>query len=356
MPKPVSNARRSARPLWMVLAFFVCVPTGPPATEAATGAAASGGELIASRCVPYSRARDICHFYVLAPSGRVKRRLPSRLNRIWGGVFTRDGRWVAWAGRPYDLHVSRADGTDASFLVDGTLHSGVDHPRWIPDGHRLVWRLGDFGGGGSNPGDRNGPYVATRDGTSFEVERFVSAPPLFLDDFSPDGGMVVGQGPGATIDQGPYRPPLQLNALDIADLRTGGITRLVDDTVDLERQRPVRQAFAGKWSPDGRWIAFIRTLNEGTAREFRQEVWLIRPDGTGLHQLSPRRWNVDGGLWSPDSRTLLFVRILRRHLNNLVTYTIQRDGSHLKRFPLTPRTNNELVGISAWLPKLHDQG
>lgn len=59
------------------------------------------------------------------------------------------------------------------------------------------------------------------------------------------------------------------------------------------------------WSPDGRWIAFVRGPVNG-----QQEVGLVRPDGSGLHIVAgvltsdnPLSWSPDGTLivaYSPD--------------------------------------------------------
>jgi Tol biopolymer transport system component len=55
------------------------------------------------------------------------------------------------------------------------------------------------------------------------------------------------------------------------------------------------------WSPDGGWIAFVSSRgNLGYAFG----VWVVRPDGSELHQLVPRGLGV---AWSPDGREIYFV-------------------------------------------------
>lgn len=55
-----------------------------------------------------------------------------------------------------------------------------------------------------------------------------------------------------------------------------------------------------KWSPDGKWIAFI------SDKSGEDEVYIIKPDGTNLTQLTndakSYRWELE---WSPDSKYLL---------------------------------------------------
>jgi Tol biopolymer transport system component len=55
------------------------------------------------------------------------------------------------------------------------------------------------------------------------------------------------------------------------------------------------------WSPDGRWIAFVSSKGN-TAINFG--VWLVRPDGSELHQLVPKGLGV---AWSGDSTEIYFV-------------------------------------------------
>jgi Tol biopolymer transport system component len=52
------------------------------------------------------------------------------------------------------------------------------------------------------------------------------------------------------------------------------------------------------WSPAGDWIALV------IAHEGKSSTWLIRPDGSGLHELVARGY---GPCWTPDGRELIYV-------------------------------------------------
>jgi hypothetical protein len=97
-------------------------------------------------------------------------------------------------------------------------------------------------------------------------------------------------------------------------------------------------------SPDGAWITFIRLKKEHEL----QGVFAVRPDGSGLRQLTPFNWEVAiKHDWSPDAKRIVltsnadFAR--PRESANLVT--IRPDGSGVKR--LTRFTGGE-HGVNAF--------
>jgi Tol biopolymer transport system component len=65
------------------------------------------------------------------------------------------------------------------------------------------------------------------------------------------------------------------------------------------------------WSPDGRWIAFVSSRgNVG----FIFGVWLVRPDGSELHQLVPKGLGV---AWSPDGNEIYYVEAAQSDLKKI---------------------------------------
>lgn len=83
------------------------------------------------------------------------------------------------------------------------------------------------------------------------------------------------------------------------------------------------------WSPNGRWIAFMREYEEGGMPEVR----LVRPDGSGNRRV------IAGGspAWSPDGRWLAFERPGG-------IWVIRPDGTGLRRLVAGE------VGAPAWSP------
>jgi hypothetical protein len=63
------------------------------------------------------------------------------------------------------------------------------------------------------------------------------------------------------------------------------------------------------WSPDGNWIVFARAHESyegptGHARR-RQDIFLVRPDGTGLRRLTRNSDNNVSPAWSPDGKRIV---------------------------------------------------
>ena len=83
--------------------------------------------------------------------------------------------------------------------------------------------------------------------------------------------------------------PVNLFDIVLVQMKGGAIAAL---TQDGEQHDNFPQ-----WSPNGQWIAF--TSDRSPDHDFR--IYLIRPDGTGLHALT----NAPGDahcIWSPERR------------------------------------------------------
>ena len=98
-----------------------------------------------------------------------------------------------------------------------------------------------------------------------------------------------------------------------ADRAGAPLHRLTDD---------VAQDIVPRWSPDGQWIAFL------SDRSGKYEIWKVRPDGTGLTQMThePDR-EVIAPVWSPDSRQLLY------QVRNVNSYVIEAARSGTEQAP-----------------------
>ena len=57
-----------------------------------------------------------------------------------------------------------------------------------------------------------------------------------------------------------------------------------------------------QWSPDGRYIAFTRSLGNSTA-----ELYIVSVDGSTVRQLTDRGAAIWYHYWSPDSRSIVYM-------------------------------------------------
>jgi Tol biopolymer transport system component len=98
-----------------------------------------------------------------------------------------------------------------------------------------------------------------------------------------------------------------------ADRAGNPLQRLTDD---------VAQDIVPRWSPDGRWIAFL------SDRSGKYEIWKVRPDGSGLSQMTnePGR-EVIAPVWSPDSLRLLY------QIRNVNSYIIDANRPGTEQTP-----------------------
>ena len=89
----------------------------------------------------------------------------------------------------------------------------------------------------------------------------------------------------------------------IAFVRANQIYTMSADGRSLTRLTTVGKNYRPKWSPDGRWIAYI---HEGSAG--RHDVWVMSADGGGKHAITTSGDVTSAGAtWSPDGATLAFA-------------------------------------------------
>jgi TolB protein len=99
------------------------------------------------------------------------------------------------------------------------------------------------------------------------------------------------------------------------------------DSSDVEDTQP-------DWSPDGNWIAFTRAHESyegptGHARR-RQDIFRVRPDGTGLRQLTRNADNNVSPAWSPDGKRIVFASNRGRG-DSFDIYVMNANGGGQKR-------------------------
>ncbi|MGE5724419.1 MAG: S9 family peptidase [Acidobacteriota bacterium] len=154
--------------------------------------------------------------------------------------------------------------------------------------------------------------------TFFVAAATAQKPPLTLDDFfnsvdisaarlSPDGRAVVIATQRADWNQNVFRKDLWL----YRDNGQGGgsLTQLTQSGRD----------YNPRWSPDGRWIAFVsdrqasseneeeNSPGKGAEKKHLPQIYLISPAGGEAFPITSGAESVHTFAWSPDSRTLFFA-------------------------------------------------
>lgn len=189
-----------------------------------------------------------------------------------------DGRSIVYRVNPSpasdhaDLWLVAADGSAPRNLTDDPALDNWS-PAWSPDGSQIAFASTRDGG------TLSVWALAPDDGVPRRITRSHGEYP----DWSPDGRRIVYAAPHG--GSGTY--DLWITAAD-------GTGEPADIVTDAGTQ------FGPAWSPDGAWIAYQSEVSD------RWEVWLVRPDGTDAHRVSPDgedgawpAWSTDGLLaWS----------------------------------------------------------
>lgn len=101
-----------------------------------------------------------------------------------------------------------------------------------------------------------------------------------------------------------------------------------------ERQVPIdlegREPHDAQWSPDGEWLA-VNVLNVGpTKPKNASAIYVLRPDGSELQQITPLRLNAGNPDWSPNGNRIVFNSSYEGQ-HEAEIYTVRPDGSHRRR-------------------------
>ena len=178
------------------------------------------------------------------------------------------------------LMETSADGSNR-WLIHDDLQRNTTAPVWSPQGDWIAFGLGGAFQGFLGTGRVNSTIALIHpDGSGLRElthgERNDGFP-----SWSPDGKRLVFR----TADQNG-------KGLRIADIETGEIKILTEG--DHTDNFP-------DWSPKGDWICFTSNREE---RDY--EIYIIRPDGTGLKRLTYLPGNDGHSTWSPDGEWIAF--------------------------------------------------
>ena len=347
--------------------------TNTPGTGAtAAGPTSSIGEEGRIVFIRGGRDESSARVFAIEPDGTGETQLIDRaaVNPIWSP----DGTGLAFECSDGDLVrvcVANADGSNARMLTPDATDTDdpTDNfaPRaWSPDGERLA--LVGFGGapsgiftmaasdGGAlvrvttSPGGHNDDTLAySPDGSRIVFVRVPNADDHDGDVFvvAADGTALLRLSPkGMAVEccAHPAWSPLGSRIVFAGDpgspsAEAWAIYAVDADGTNRRRISPLGGwAFAPSWAPDGRAISFTQSTSDGT------QIFLVRPDGTGLDQLTDRwdRFGSWNSVWSPDGSQLVFQHGDGGQVSDL--WVVGTDGTGLRQLTDTP----ESEGSPSW--------
>jgi Tol biopolymer transport system component len=195
-----------------------------------------------------------------------------------------NGRWIAFdrlaPGQPHRLFKVRADGTDVTQLshnpcVPGNCVEDLG-PAWSPDGQWIAFtRFNDDIG-------LVAVFVMRADGTHVRQITERGGGPMW----SPDGTRLA------------FSRTTPTGGLAIFTVRLDG--------THLRRITPwsLRAGQQPDWSPDGQWILFESHQGD---QDVVDNVFLVHPDGTGLHRITTSPLHIHqwgSSSFSPDGKMI----------------------------------------------------
>jgi len=175
--------------------------------------------------------------------------------------------------------------------ADGSNQKRVFHDQsgaammssWSPDGERLVFGFGGFFGGRSA---RPAKLMMINADGSEPRDLTEDLPNAGFPDWSPDGNLIVYRVWGDDGRGGEAR------GLRVLDLRDRSVKTLTTEWDNFPY-----------WSPSGDLILFTR--QKRADQDF--DVFAIRPDGTGLRQLTTSPGSDGHATWTADGESIFFM-------------------------------------------------
>jgi Tol biopolymer transport system component len=235
-----------------------------------------------------------------------------------------------------DLYVINADGSGLTRLtvcIQGTDCGGYFGPVWTPDGRSIVFTRCCI----VQP---DGPHqtidIARADGTDIRTIAY---------DPSPNGG---DDGVAVSPD-GQWVAFSQQHTNHSFSKASGSALFLVHpDGTDLHPVTSFKLWVDEKdWSPDGSRIVFV-THAAGPGQPFRADIDTIRPDGTGLTQLTsttPGQTYAFAPMYAPSGNRIVFSYFPDSN-GNASLYTMRTDGSDVELISGTSGDNRSSWGTA----------
>lgn len=262
-------------------------------------------------------------------SAQVEASTPA-LYHDYGPVWSPDGERLAFYSNragSFDLYVVNADGSELIRITDDP-RADDQFPSWSPDGKRLAFQ--------SNRASDGDIFLIRPDGT--DLERLTRDGGRGTPAWAPESNRVVyrrrvsghlqlfwidvASAATTQVTDAPSDhevPDFSPDGLRLAytSRRSGNLDIYVRDLVSGAETRVTTHLAwdsGARWSPDGEWLVFYSDREDDYF-----DIYVTRPDGTGLRSVSPGPdWDLDVD-WAPDgSRLAWHSRFEGRYALNVV--------------------------------------
>ncbi len=210
------------------------------------------------------------------------------------------GSRIAFIQGP-DVYTMKPDGTDVLQLTNLGPDTFAFWLAWSFDAKRLAFQE-------YPPNAPPQIWVMNSDGSNQHL-LFKDTDGDWSPSFSPDGTEVIFMRQSSTGQQAIYRVGIDGTGL-------AAITPFDQPAND----------FGPVYSPDGSSIAFESYDRDG----FLGAVYLMNPDGSDIHRITPIELGAVRPSWSPDGQNIAFYTHCCNSQNNEI-WTVERDGRQLTR-------------------------
>ena len=252
-------------------------------------------------------------------------------------------------GGNFDIYTMNIDGSDLVQLTDDAAFDG--QPSYSPDGKSIlfisdrsgntdIYRMKADGSGVTqltdDPGSDLFPtWVPTTSFITFASDRDGNYDIYVMNDDGSDQIAMYRGDSNATFSTWSATAPLMAAIVSDhegqTDLYSG------DSSGNLSRLTEIGGVFSPDWSSNGRFILFAVDDGKGGS-----DIYIIRPDGSGLQAVTTDKARDYQPKWSPDSNYIMFVS---ERDGNPEIYILDQDGNEQRI------TNNTAIdNAPAWYP------
>jgi len=205
--------------------------------------------------------------------------------------FSKDGQWAAYVTFPEGrLWRSRVDGSERLQLSNAPMYASL--PQWSPDGKWIAFFS-------TTAGKPSRIYLVSPEGGSPQELLPEETGPEADPSWSPDGGSIVFGAVYTAAKTG----------IRVVDVKTRAVKAVPGS----------EQLFSPRWSPDGKWIAAVRSNSQGlllfdVAKQKWEEVFQER-------NVSFPDWSRDGAylylLSWPEKPAIFRIRVADRKVERV---------------------------------------